>query len=197
MWRDRLSRMLGKVEARSEPVDANSDQPATATELAPLEASWARLQGKTRAEGVPLDTILTTIGLLVATYLLAKILYGLREVVLLFLVGGFVALVLNPQVQAVQRWGVHRRGLAVLLVSLWAIAVFLGLAVAFGYPLVNSLTNLANHLPGYIHNAQHGRGWIGRLVRRYHIASWVQRNSPKLASLAGSLGKPALTFGKG
>ena len=185
------------METRSGPVETDSDQPATTTELSPLEASWVRLLRKTRADGVPLKTILTTIGLLVATYLLAKILYGLREVVLLFLVGGFVALVLNPQVQAVQRWGVRRRGLAVLLVSLWAVAVFLGLAVAFGYPLVNSLTDLANHLPRYIDNAQHGRGWIGHLVRRYHIASWVQRNSPKLTSFAASLGKPALTLGKG
>ena len=167
------------------------------TELSPLEASWGRLLRKTKADGVPLKTILTTIVLLATVYLVAKLLYGLREVVLLFLVGGFVALVLNPQVQALQRWGVHRRGLAVLVVSVWGVAVFLGLAVAFGYPLVNSLTNLANHLPRYIDNAQHGRGWIGHLVQRYHIASWVQRNSPKLTSFAQSLGKPALTFGKG
>ena len=131
------------METRSESLETNSDQPATAAELTPLEASWARLLRKTRAKGVPLSTILTTIGFLVATYLLAKILYGLREVVLLFLVGGFVALVLNPQVLALHRWGVRRRGVAVLLVSLWAIAVFPGLAVAFGYPLVNSLTNLS------------------------------------------------------
>jgi predicted PurR-regulated permease PerM len=185
------------VETRSGPIETNTNQPETTAELSPLEASWARLLRKTRADGVPLKAILTTIGLVVAAYLLGKLFYGLREVVLLFLVGGFVALVLNPQVQALQRWGVRRRGLAVLLVSLWAVAVFLGLAVAFGYPLVNSLTDLANHLPRYIDNAQHGRGWIGHLVRRYHIASWVQRNSPKLTSFAESLGKPALTLGKG
>jgi predicted PurR-regulated permease PerM len=34
-------------------------------------------------------------------------------------------------------------------------------------------------------------------VRRYHIQSWVQRNSPKLVSYAESLAKPALTIGKG
>ena len=197
MWRDRPSRMLGQMETRSGPVETDSDEPAITTELPPLEASWGRLLRKAKADGVPLKTILTTIVLLATVYLVAKLLYGLREVVLLFLVGGFVALVLNPQVQALQRWGVHRRGLAVLVVSVWGVAVFLGLAVAFGYPLVNSLTNLANHLPGYIDKAQHGRGWIGHLVQRYHIASWVQRNSPKLTSFAQSLGKPALTFGKG
>ena len=50
---------------------------------------------------------------------------------------------------------------------------------------------------GYIASAQHGRGWIGHLVARYHIRSWMQRNTPKLAGYAQSLSKPALTVGKG
>src|SRR6202035_4280670 len=58
-------------------------------------------------------------------------------------------------------------------------------------------THLANALPGYIANAQHGRGWIGHLVTRYHIQSWVQRNTPKLVSYAQSLSKPALSIGAG
>ena len=69
--------------------------------------------------------------------------------------------------------------------------------MAFGYPLVNGITHLADALPGYIANAQHGRGWIGHLVTRYHIQSWVQRNTPKLVSYAQSLSKPALSIGAG
>ena len=64
------------------------------------------------------------------------------------LVGGFIALVLNPLVVALQRWRVPRRGLAVTIVTLWAALLFAGLAVAFGYPLVNSITHFANDLPG-------------------------------------------------
>jgi predicted PurR-regulated permease PerM len=96
-----------------------------------------------------------------------------------------------------QRTLVPRRGAAVALVTLWATLAFIGLAVAFGYPLVNGITHLADALPGYIANAQHGRGWIGHLVMRYHIQDWVQRNTPKLVSYAQSLSKPALTIGKG
>jgi predicted PurR-regulated permease PerM len=69
--------------------------------------------------------------------------------------------------------------------------------VAFGYPLVNGITHLADALPGYIANAQHGRGWIGHLVTRYHIQDWVQRNTPKLVSYAQGLSKPALSIGAG
>ena len=69
--------------------------------------------------------------------------------------------------------------------------------MAFGYPLVNGITHLADSLPTYVANAQHGRGWIGHLVTRYHIQSWVQRNTPKLVSYAQSLSKPALSIGAG
>ena len=92
---------------------------------------------------------------------------------------------------------VPRRGLAVTIVTLWAALVFIGLAAAFGVPLVNGITHLADRMPGYVASAQHGNGWIGHLVARYHVQSWVQRNTPRLAGYAQSLAKPALTVGKG
>ena len=112
------------------------------------------------------------------------------------LVAGFTAMLLNPAVAKVQR-RVPRRGLAVTIVTLWAALVFIGLAAAFGVPLVNGITHLADRLPGYVASAQHGSGWIGHLVARYHVQSWVQRNTPRLAGYAQSLAKPALTVGKG
>ncbi len=75
--------------------------------------------------------------------------------------------------------------------------VFIGLALAFGVPLVNGVTHLADRLPRYIASAQHGRGWVGHLVTRYHVQNWVQRNTPKLVGYAQSLSKPALAVGKG
>ncbi len=81
--------------------------------------------------------------------------------------------------------------------TLIAVLVFLGLAVAFGYPLVNAITNLANDLPTYVAKAQHGQGWIGHLVRHYHVQQWVQHNSSKLVTFGQTLGTPALAVGKG
>ena len=157
----------------------------------------ARILQWADVRAVPLRTVLVTVGVLVVVYLGAKLLYRLRDVVLLMLVGGFVALVLNPLVVALQRWKVRRRGFAVLIVTLWSVLIFVGLAVAFGYPLVNSISHFANALPAYVNKAQHGKGWIGHLVRKYHIESWVHKNSPKLVSYAESLSKPALALGKG
>ena len=146
---------------------------------------------------VPLLTILVTVGVVAATYLAGKLIYRLKDILLLIVVAGFIALLLNPIVVLVQRHLVPRRGAAVAIVTLLATLVFIGLAVAFGYPLVNGITHLADALPGYIANAQHGRGWIGHLVTRYHIQDWVQRNTPKLVSYAQSLSKPALSIGAG
>ena len=162
----------------------------------PPRGRLARLFEAADRRHVPLRTILVTVGVVVATYLAGKLVYLLRDIVLLMLVAGFVAILLNPAVAKVQR-RVPRRGLAVTIVTLWAALAFIGLAVAFGYPLVNGIAHLANRMPSYIASAQHGRGWIGHLVTKYHIQSWVQRNTPKLVGYAQSLSKPALSVGKG
>jgi predicted PurR-regulated permease PerM len=163
----------------------------------PVQKRRARILRAAQAKQIPLPTILVTLSLAFAFYLAGKVLYRLRDVVLLMVVGGFLALVLNPAVTALQHWKVRRRGYAVAIVTIWAILVFAGLAVAFGYPLVNGVTHLADNLPAYVNKATHSKGWIGRLARQYHVQSWVQRNSPKLVSLAEKLGKPAFALGKG
>ena len=144
---------------------------------------------------VPLRTIVVTVAVVAATYLAGQLIYRLRNIVLLILVAGFVALLLNPIVVLLQRRLFPRRGTAVAIVTVLAALVFIGLAVAFGYPLVNGITHLADRLPDYVASAQHGRGWIGHLVTKYHIQNWVQRNAPKLVNYAESLSKPALSIG--
>ena len=164
---------------------------------APSQTRRARLWRSAESLGIPLRAILVTVAVVVVTFMAGKLLYRLRDVVLLVAVSGFVALLLNPLVVRLQRWKVPRRGFAVAIVTFWAVLVFLGLAIAFGYPLINSATNLADRLPSYVDQAQHGRGWIGHLMLRYHVLPWVRHNSAKIASFAQSLGKPALAVGKG
>jgi predicted PurR-regulated permease PerM len=156
----------------------------------------ARLRAAAAARGIPLPTILTTVAVVVLTYLAGKLIYRLRDILLLMVVAGFLAVILNPLVVYVQR-RVHRRGWAVTIVTFWAALVFVGLVLAFGYPLVNGLTHLAHRLPSYVQAASDGHGWIGHLVRRLHLEAWVRRNAPKLQSIGTSLARPALSFGKG
>ncbi len=157
----------------------------------------ARIRRAAAARGIPLAAIITAVAVVALTYLAGKLIYRLRDVILLMVVAGFTALILNPFVLYLQRWRIKRRGWAVAVVTIWAGLVFAGLAVAFGHPLVSGLTHLVQRLPSYVQDAEHGRGWIGHLARRYHLAAWVQRNTPKLQSLAAGMAKPALSVGKG
>ncbi|MBO0805988.1 MAG: AI-2E family transporter [Nocardiopsaceae bacterium] len=147
--------------------------------------------------GVPLRTIVAAVAVVGACYLFVKLAYRLRDVLLMLLVAGFIALILNPLVLLLQRYVVRRRGLAVSVVAVAGLVVFLGLAFAFGYPLVNAITHLAERLPSYVASATHGKGWIGHLVEKYHVHQWVSRNAPKLVAFAQGLSKPALSFGQG
>jgi predicted PurR-regulated permease PerM len=157
----------------------------------------ARLWKAADLRHVPLRTILVTVAVVAVTYLAGKLIYRLRDIVLLVLVGGFIALLLNPIVVVLQKRLVRRRGAAVAIVTLLAVLAFFGLVLAFGSPLVTGITHLADRLPAYVTSAEQGKGWIGHIARKYHILSWVQRNTPKLVTYAESLSKPALTIGKG
>ena len=157
----------------------------------------ARLWEAAESRGIPLRAILATVTVVVAVYVAAKLLYRLREVMLLVVMASFIAVLLNPLVVILQRWRIKRRGWAVTVVIIWGLLVFAGLALAFGYPLVNGITHLAHGLPAYVNAIEHGQGWLGHLVRKYHIQQWVTKNAPKLVNLGQGLAKPALSLGKG
>ena len=177
---------------------AQPDQVARAgQQVAPAgDTRRAVLWSAAEARGVPLRAILTTIAAVVVVYLAAKVVYRLRDVILLIVVAGFVALLLNPLVVALQR-RLGRRGVAIAVVTLLAVLAFAALGLAFGYPLVNGVTHLADSLPVYVSKAERGQGWIGHLVTRYHVQTWVKANAPKLATYGKDLANPILSVGKG
>jgi predicted PurR-regulated permease PerM len=149
------------------------------------------------ARGIPLQAIVATVAVVAATYLAGKLLYRLRDVVLLLLLAGFFAVLLDPLVTGLQHRGIRRRGIAVFVVTLLTVLVFAGFGAAFGYPLSHGIAHLAHAMPGYVARAEHGRGWAGHLVRQYHVAAWVHRNETKLVKFGQDLARPALTVGKG
>ncbi len=146
---------------------------------------------------MPLRAIIAAVAVVVLTFLAGKVIDRLRSVILLLVVAGFIALLLNPLVVLLQRVGQAARGYAVTVVTLLAVLAFAGLAAAFGYPLVNGVNHLAANLPRYVHTAQQGKGPIGHLVTKYHLQAWVTKNAPKLAGYGRDLAHPALTVGEG
>jgi predicted PurR-regulated permease PerM len=147
----------------------------------------ARARAAAAAHGVPLATIIASIAVVSLTFLAGELIYRLRDIVLLMVVAGFVALLLNPLVLYLQQWRIRRRG---PVVTVWAALVFVGLVTAFGYPLVNGLTHFSHQLPSYVSSVEHGSGWIGQLLRRFHLQAWVSRNAPKLETLGAAWPSP-------
>ncbi len=157
---------------------------------------WTLLRGAAESRGIPLWTIVTIIALAAAIYLGGKVLYRLRDVLILLAMSGFIALVLNPLVVLLQRRIAPRRSVAVAIVTVSAVLIFAGVAVGCGYPLAAGTSHLASQLPGYVANAERGKGWAGHLLRRYHVQAWAQRNAPTLMSVAQAFGRSALAAGK-
>jgi predicted PurR-regulated permease PerM len=156
-----------------------------------------RLWSAAEIRRVPLRTIIVAIVAVAFFFLAGKLIYRLRDVLLLLLVAGFLAIILNPVVHAVEGRAIKRHGLAVTVVAVLMVLAFTGLSFAFGYPLVNGITHFADNLPTYVANAEHGKNWYGKLVQHYHVQQWVQKNSAKLVTFGQSLSSPALAVGKG
>src|SRR4051812_42434895 len=144
-------------------------------------------------ERVPVRTILTVIGLGLATALLIYLVLQTRQVLTWIVVGAFFAVALSPLVGWVQRraLGGRRRALATFLVFLVVFLVLAALITAFVVPLVNEGTKLASTLPGDIADAKAGRGPVGDLLQRFHVLQWVQNNQDKISSFASGLTAPA------
>ena len=125
----------------------------------------------------------------------ALVAWRLRLLLLLVAVAFFIALLLQPFVHLLQQRGL-RRSSAVMIVYV----VLAVLAGAFGYlvfhPLYTSATKFATDLPSLVRQAQHGKGQVGHLITRLHLATYVQQHAPALEHAITQIGKPALAVGK-
>src|SRR6266487_4559783 len=68
--------------------------PADAATAVPTRRE--RLRIAAAARGVPLAAIITTVAVVALAYLAGKLIYRMRDVILLIVVAGFIALILNP-----------------------------------------------------------------------------------------------------
>ena len=114
----------------------------------------------------------------IATWILYRLLGRLREVILWILIAAFIALVLNPPWSALQRHR-FRRGRRSASSSP-GVGLFAGCSALFGYPLVNSLTHVAERLPTMVDQVQRGHGWLAHTLKRFGLLRWVQTNAPRL-----------------
>lgn len=176
--------------------------PSPGTSPALGTAQTARVDSRhpeaNRKEQVPVRTILTTIGLVLATALALLVIYETRRILVWIVVAAFFAVALYPVVSWVQRrvpW--CRRSLATLVVFLLVVLALGVLVAIFVVPLARQGTAFAGQLPALLQDAQAGRGPIGALLERTNALQFVQQNQDRIGEFASRLGTSALSVVSG
>jgi predicted PurR-regulated permease PerM len=145
-----------------------------------------------------LRTILSLLATIIAVAIVLEVIWIARHVITWVLIALFLALALNPAVEWFQRHGLSRRGGAVGVTSLLALAFFVAIGFLFVPTLVHQVNEFVHKLPDYVHDVTHGRGRLGFLETKYHIQEKVQHavktgGATKVLGLSGV----ALSIAKG
>ena len=119
-------------------------------------------------------TILVVLGIIVAAYLLLHIVQAAQGILIWIFVAIFLALALNPAVDALQRRGVRRRGVAVSIVFIGAILAIAALAATVVPTIVSQVNDFIDAVPGYVEDLTQGEGRLGFLEREYQITERVR-----------------------
>ena len=109
-----------------------------------------------------------------AAYVLAFAVFSASGVLLLIILALFIAVGLEPVVASVHR---HRvpRGIAVTLVSLAALGVVVGFLALAIPPLVDQVSRLIDHAPGYLQTLNDRSSFLGHFDQHYHLVSNLKK----------------------
>ncbi len=148
---------------------------------------------------VPVRTILATIGLVVATYLMWLFIQRAWTIIELILIAAFFALTLNPAVDFLQTRLRLRRGWATAIVFLVGVGILAGLLYVFIRPIVDQTQTFIDGFPQFFEDASNGRGTVGQLVERYNLDQYVSENQERLrtaltSSTASAINVAGLVF---
>ena len=147
-------------------------------------------------------TVLAVIGIILAVAILLAVIWISRQVLTWVAVALFLALALNPAVDALEKRGL-RRGLAAGVAFLAVILGLLALGALFVPTLVDETRGFAGALPDYINDVSEGRGPLGRLSEKYQVADRVREAIRKgggaqslfgLSGTAVAITKSIITF---
>jgi predicted PurR-regulated permease PerM len=123
-------------------------------------------------------------------------LYTVRAILIRILIALFIAVSLDPAVRLLARRGL-RRGLAVTLIFLLAIALVAGFLISVIPPLVDQFRNLVDDLPGYLARLQARSARFRELNDRFNVSDQLQGLVGTLPSRLGTglLGFTSRVFG--
>jgi predicted PurR-regulated permease PerM len=127
-------------------------------------------------------------------YGLVNALIAVRSVLILLLISGFLAIGLNPAVEAIERRGLRRSsGVAIVLVLV--LLFFVGVGFAVVPPIIDQGTQFAHKAPDYVQQLQNNHR-IASLDARYHFLARLKAYVDKPESIGGTLFGGVLGAGK-
>jgi predicted PurR-regulated permease PerM len=133
-----------------------------------------------RRSRVPYRVILAAIWLTIASIASLALLYRLHDVVFDLVLAAFIALVLNPAVNRLQRLGMGR-GPAILAAVAVFFLIFVGLGAAVAAPITSQGVKFAKQAPLYLRQAQEGKGPVGAFAKRFHLENQLRKAVPAIS----------------
>ncbi|MEO8888484.1 MAG: AI-2E family transporter [Jatrophihabitantaceae bacterium] len=123
---------------------------------------------------------------------------ALQQVLLLLVAAAFIAIGLEPAVDWLTRHHL-RRGWAVLVISLIAVAMLAGFLAAAVPPIVNEATQLVKQGPHFLQQLQNKNTVFGHLNARFHIEDKLKTAASSKLSISSfsgllSVGKAVVSF---
>lgn len=148
-------------------------------------------------EPVPWRTIFAWVGVVSATYLGFLLVRATGKIIAWVVVAAFFAVILAPAVDFLQgRARMPRATATAVVFALGLVAVSL-LLYAFVKPVVEQTNSFVDNLPHYVDDAQHGKGAIGKLVKRYNLDNYVRDNRNRIQENLRQAAAPALDVARG
>ena len=135
-------------------------------------------------------TVLIVIGILVAVFVVLQVLWIARHILAWIFIAVFLAMALNPAVDALER-RVKRRGLATGIVFILAVGVIALIGALFIPTVVDQVNDFARKVPDYLDDLTKGRGRLGFLQEKYHLVDKAREavrdgGAAKLLGLSGT-----------
>ena len=143
-------------------------------------------------ERIPVRTIGVTIGMVLATAAILLLGWAVRQALIWIVVAALFSVILSPLVDLAERRLHLRRSLATLLVFLVGFLLLTATVTVLVRPIAREGPQLLDRAPAYVAQAEAGKGPIGSLLTRYHLADFLARNQVRLRQAASGLTTPAL-----
>ena len=111
-------------------------------------------------------------------YLMVRALADVTQILAIIGISLFLGVGLQPAVEWLGRRGFHRP-VAVTVITVAFLAVIGGFVVAAVPPITHEAHELMANFPRYRRDVASGKGWLGQIVAKLHLSSYVRPNSPE------------------